>query len=78
MGVRRTKVVCTLGPASERVEVLCRLIEAGMDVARFNLSHGSHQDHRMRLEALRAAEKITGKTVAVLFDGKGPEVRLGE
>lgn len=71
-------MVCTLGPASERVEVLCRLIEAGMDVARFNLSHGSHRDHRVRLEALRAAEAETGKPVAVLFDGKGPEVRLGE
>ncbi|OGS70470.1 MAG: pyruvate kinase, partial [Firmicutes bacterium RBG_13_65_8] len=73
---RRTKIVCTLGPATSDVDVLAGLIVAGMDVARFNLSHGSHGEHLARLRALRQAEKAAGREVAVLFDLRGPEVRL--
>ncbi len=75
--MRRTKIVCTLGPATESPDTIALLIRAGMDVARFNLSHGDHEIHRKRLRALREAEDITGKHVGVLFDTKGPEIRLG-
>lgn len=73
---RRTKIVCTLGPATESPAVLEAMIQEGMDVARFNLSHGDHADHARRLLALRAAERTTGHRVAVLWDLRGPEVRL--
>ncbi|MEW6243302.1 MAG: pyruvate kinase [Bacillota bacterium] len=77
MQLRRTKIVCTLGPSTESPDTIAALIRAGMDVARFNLSHGDHDIHRRRLRALREAENITGKHVGVLFDTKGPEIRLG-
>lgn len=73
---RRTKIVCTLGPATGTPAVLAGLIRAGMDVARFNLSHGSHDEHRSRLAALKEAERAAGREVAVMFDLRGPEVRL--
>jgi len=73
---RRTKIVCTLGPASEAPGVLAHMLEAGMDVARFNVSHGSQADHLRRLKALRQAQETTGHRVAILWDLRGPEVRL--
>ena len=73
--MRKTKIVCTIGPASESPEVLEQLIEAGMNVARLNFSHGSHEEHAGRIAAIRdAAEKI-GKPVGILLDTKGPEIR---
>ncbi len=75
-GKRRTKIVATLGPASSTPAVLAQMIAAGMDVARFNLSHGSHQEHRERVDALRLAMADAGREVAVLVDLRGPEVRL--
>jgi len=76
--MRRTKIVATLGPATDQPGVLERLIEAGLDVGRFNLSHGSADDHRRRLEAFRQAALATGRHVAAMWDTKGPEVRLGD
>ena len=76
--MRRTKIVCTLGPASERVEVLREMIRAGMDVARLNFSHGNHGEHINRIRAVREASKLENKAVAVMLDIKGPEVRVGE
>lgn len=73
--MRRTKIVCTIGPASESVENLVQLIEAGMNVARLNFSHGDHEEHGNRIKNIREAERITGKSVAILLDTKGPEIR---
>ncbi|BDG61025.1 pyruvate kinase [Caldinitratiruptor microaerophilus] len=75
--MRRTKIVATIGPASENVDVLVRLIRAGMNVARLNMSHGVLEDHRRRLAAIREAVRITGATVGVMLDLKGPEIRIG-
>lgn len=73
--MRKTKIVCTIGPASESVEKLTQLIEAGMNVARLNFSHGDHEEHGARIRNIREAAKKTGKTVAILLDTKGPEIR---
>ncbi len=76
--MRKTKIVCTIGPASEELSVLKRLMEAGMNVARLNFSHGSHEEHALRIERIRRAAAETGKTVAILLDTKGPEIRTGD
>lgn len=73
--MRKTKIVCTIGPASESVEKLMQLIEAGMNVARLNFSHGNHEEHAQRIQNIREAAKKTGKNVAILLDTKGPEIR---
>lgn len=74
---RRTKIVCTLGPACWEVSQLENLIDAGMSVARFNFSHGDHEGHLACLQRLREASKNKDKHVAVLLDTKGPEIRSG-
>jgi pyruvate kinase len=73
--MRKTKIVCTIGPASESVEKLTQLIETGMNVARLNFSHGDHVEHGQRIKNIREAASKTGKTVAILLDTKGPEIR---
>ncbi|OMP67464.1 pyruvate kinase [Domibacillus epiphyticus] len=73
--MQKTKIVCTIGPASESLETLQSLLEAGMNVARLNFSHGSHEEHAARIKNIRQAAKNTGKTVAILLDTKGPEIR---
>ncbi|PGS54728.1 pyruvate kinase [Bacillus sp. AFS041924] len=73
--MRKTKIVCTIGPASESVEKLVELINAGMNVARLNFSHGSHEEHAARIRSIREASEKTGRTVAILLDTKGPEIR---
>ncbi|WP_409251609.1 pyruvate kinase [Bacillus sp. SCS-153A] len=73
--MRKTKIVCTIGPASESVEKLTELIEAGMNVARLNFSHGDHEEHGARIQNIRTASEKTGKTVGILLDTKGPEIR---
>lgn len=75
--LRKAKIVCTIGPASESVETLKNLIEAGMNVARLNFSHGSHEEHAARIVNIREASRQTGKSVAILLDTKGPEIRTG-
>ncbi len=75
--LRKAKIVCTIGPASESVETLKRLIQAGMNVARLNFSHGSHEEHAARIANIRRAAADTGKHVAILLDTKGPEIRTG-
>ncbi len=75
--MRRTKIVCTIGPASESTETLEKMMLAGMNVARLNFSHGTHEEHAKRLAAIRKASSNTGKNIAVLLDTKGPEIRLG-
>jgi pyruvate kinase len=73
--MRKTKIVCTIGPASETVEKLVQLIDAGMNVARLNFSHGNFEEHGIRIKNIREAAKQTGKTIAILLDTKGPEIR---
>ncbi|XP_072996260.1 pyruvate kinase, cytosolic isozyme-like [Typha latifolia] len=73
----KTKIVCTLGPASRSVEMIEKLLRAGMNVARFNFSHGSHEYHQETLDNLRAAMENTGILCAVMLDTKGPEIRTG-
>lgn len=73
---RKTKIVCTLGPATDRPGVLRDMILSGMNVARMNFSHGSHSEHKKRLEALRQLRRELDCPVAVLLDTRGPEIRL--
>ena len=74
--MRKTKIVCTLGPATDKEGTLRDMIRAGMNVARFNFSHGDHPSHKARLDALKAAREELGCPVAALLDTKGPEIRL--
>lgn len=74
---RRTKIVCTLGPASSDRETIGRLVGAGMDVARLNFSHGTHEEHIERIEAVREAAEEHGKVVTLLQDLQGPKIRVG-
>ncbi|WP_134704679.1 pyruvate kinase [Ammoniphilus sp. YIM 78166] len=75
--MRRTKIVCTIGPASEQPETLEKLIVAGMNVARLNFSHGSHEEHEVRIDRIREVAKKLGRNVAIMLDTKGPEIRTG-
>jgi len=74
---RRAKIVCTLGPKTSGLEQVTALVEAGMDVARLNFSHGAHEDHAAAYTAVREASDRTGHAVAVLADLQGPKIRLG-
>ncbi len=74
--MRKTKIICTLGPSTDKDGVLRELIANGMNVARFNFSHGSHEEHKGRLDLLKALREELGKPVAALLDTKGPEIRL--
>ncbi|WP_107949862.1 pyruvate kinase [Lysinibacillus parviboronicapiens] len=73
--MRKTKIVCTIGPASESPETLEKLIEAGMNVARLNFSHGTHEEHEVRINLIREVAEKLGKPVGILLDTKGPEIR---
>ena len=75
--MRRTKIVCTIGPSSSSTEALSRLIDAGMDVARLNFSHGSHEDHANVIANIRSLSKEKGRPIALLQDLSGPKVRVG-
>lgn len=74
---KRTKIICTIGPASSEVPVLTRMMKAGMNVARMNFSHGTHAQHRGLIRNVRTAAKKAGVRVAVLVDLQGPKIRLG-
>lgn len=75
--MRRTKIICTLGPATDDISVMKKLIENGMNVARFNFSHGTHEEQLERLNKLKKLREELGVPVAALMDTKGPEIRLG-
>ena len=75
--MRRAKIVCTLGPATNSQEEILALARAGMNVARINASHGSHAEHEERIQRVRKAAEITGQAIAVLVDLQGPKIRLG-
>ena len=74
---RRSKIICTLGPASRSPDAIRTLVDAGMDVARLNFSHGTHAEHAAMYAGVRAASEASGKAVGVLADLQGPKIRLG-
>ena len=76
--MRKTKIVCTLGPACDNDEIVRQLVRSGLNVARFNFSHGSHEEQLGRVERLRRVAKKEGAIVALLLDTKGPEIRTGK
>ncbi|MGX8835519.1 pyruvate kinase [Amedibacillus sp. YH-ame6] len=75
---KKTKILCTIGPASESKEMMTKLVENGMNIIRLNFSHGDFEEHGNRIKNIREVVKETGKSIAILLDTKGPEVRLGE
>ena len=75
--MRKTKVICTIGPACEDTEILREMCLAGMDVARLNFSHGTHKDQQRRIDLIRETREKLGLPVAVMLDTKGPEYRIG-
>ena len=75
--MRKTKIICTIGPATDKTGVLRKLIKSGMDVARINFSHGGHDEHQRRIDEIKRISKEEGKNVAILVDTKGPEIRTG-
>lgn len=76
--MKKTKIICTVGPSTDNSGILEAMLEAGMNVARFNFSHGTHEDHAARIALVRKASESTGKSVALLLDTKGPEMRIGK
>src|SRR2546422_2840670 len=74
---RRTRIICTIGPASRNPATLRKLVEAGMDVARLNFSHGTHEEHAAVIRAIREGETDWGRPVTIIQDLQGPKVRLG-
>lgn len=75
--MKKTKIICTVGPSTDSVELLTQMIQAGMDMARFNFSHGDYAGHKTRIALVREAAARAGKAVALICDTKGPEMRLG-
>ena len=75
--MRKTKIICTIGPASDTEETLTGMAKAGMNVARLNFSHGTHEEHRERIERIRKVRDELGLPIAIMLDTKGPEYRIG-
>lgn len=76
--MRKTKIICTMGPATDNIEVLRAMERAGMNVARFNFSHGSHEEHKQRIDRVKAVREEYNLPIALLLDTKGPEIRTGD
>ena len=76
--MRKTKIICTMGPATDDIEVLRAMARAGMNVARFNFSHGSHEEHKQRIDRVKAVREEYDLPIALLLDTKGPEIRTGD
>ena len=77
MSIKKTKIVCTIGPASESFETITRMAKAGMNIARLNFSHGTYDEHLERIELIRNVEKRENVNISIMLDTKGPEIRLG-
>lgn len=75
--LKRTKIVCTIGPASENEETLKALVNEGMNVCRLNFSHGSYEEHKGRIDTIKKIREELGKPIGILLDTKGPEIRTG-
>ena len=76
--LKKTKIICTQGPATDPEGIVDALIENGMNCARFNFSHGTHEEHLARINKVRAAAERSGQVISLVLDTKGPEMRLGE
>ncbi|NTV47583.1 MAG: pyruvate kinase, partial [Chlorobiales bacterium] len=76
--MKHTKIICTLGPSTSTLDTIIALIENGMDVARLNFSHGTHDEQKQRIELVREASRQTGKPIAILQDLQGPKIRIGD
>ena len=74
--MRKTKVICTIGPASENEETLTKMMEAGMNVARLNFSHGSHEEHQKKIDLIKGVREKLALPIAIMLDTKGPEYRI--
>ena len=74
--MRKTKIVCTIGPACNNEETLSGMCRAGMNVARLNFSHGTHEDHKRNIELIKSVREKLGLPIAILLDTKGPEYRI--
>ena len=75
--MKRTKIICTLGPATDKEDVLEELVKNGMDIARFNFSHGDHEEHKGRMNRLKTVRDELSLPIATVLDTKGPEIRTG-
>ena len=75
--MRKTKIVCTMGPNTDNKDIMEALVKNGMNVARFNFSHGDYEEQRNRMDLLKRVREEQGKPVAILLDTKGPEIRTG-
>lgn len=73
--MRKTKIVCTIGPASEKQEVFRQLVNSGLNVARLNFSHGNHEEHKVRIDTIKKVREEMGRSIAIMLDTKGPEIR---
>lgn len=76
--MKKTKIVCTIGPASENKEILTEMIKAGMNAARLNFSHGTHEEHKKRIDLIKEVRSELGAHIAIILDTKGPEIRTGK
>src|SRR5438309_11368940 len=76
--MRKAKIICTMGPASRDEPTLGKLVAAGMDCARLNFSHGTHEDHARTITNVRRASEIAGRPIAILLDLQGPKIRVGK
>lgn len=74
--MRKTKIICTIGPASENEETLTQMCLAGMNVARLNFSHGTHPEHEQKIELIKRVREKLGLPIAIMLDTKGPEYRI--
>ena len=76
--MRKTKILCTIGPASSDQAVFSKLVDQGLNVARLNFSHGNHEEHQERIDMIREVRREKGLPIAIMLDTKGPEIRTGE
>ena len=74
--MKKTKILCTIGPACDSVDMLKRMIGAGMDAARINFSHGTYESHTVEINNVKQAREETGKPIPLILDTKGPEIRI--
>ena len=75
--MKKTKIICTMGPNTNDRDLMKKLVENGMDIARFNFSHGDHAEQKERMDMLKSIREEVGRPVAILLDTKGPEIRTG-
>jgi pyruvate kinase len=76
--MRKTKMICTIGPASEDIEILEKVMLAGMNASRHNFSHGDHEEHKGRIDKVKELSKKLNREIAIILDTKGPEIRTGK